>query len=724
MKLSLNWLRDYLDLTYEEIERIPEVLVQAGIEVDSVEVEPKGFSIVTIDRVEKHPNAERLNLCYLIGHSKAIVCGASNVRAGLRCILADVGSIVQGSEILARNIRGVTSAGMLCSAEELGLGSSDGLYEVKEHESLVSIFRDSNIIYTLSITANRGDLMYVYGLARELAAFGIGKLLKPNKYDLELDFLRSNTHCPINVDSDSVLSMYSVSLQNLHNNTTPEWMANRLKDIGSKMHNLIIDTTNYIAHALGQPLHAFDADIVDHISVERAVEFEFTDLKGKTHKLNNMTVMTNNGQCISLPGIIGGNLGKSSNGTRNILLEAANYTREHIYKGRKIHESHASKLFFHGIDNNLSKIALTEASAILKNIGKAIIGSAYSAKEYNPKEVEIKSDQVGLEALGFKRNGDSWIVPSWRHDVLTSEDLLEEYLRLDGYDKIPTVPFTPYRAKFYPVKNNYTLIKGSLCYAGFYEVVSSDLISKDMHESLNDPAKYMIQNYISESCYALRTSILQNLVETYAEYMRYKWRCPGIFEIGDIFGNERKQLGVAFAGENTWLKAQPTYLSMKSVVERFIPQNATGYIGKHPLLENVCEWRVGDEVIGQFGTLNQDWMEKLNIKTTMYLGSVSLLNTASPKVKETRQAVITRDVSVRLLAGQTAGEFLHKLRTELPEFKFDIFDLYPNQNLDQERALGVRFIFDQIERPLTTEELNGQLRLIADEIDKIGYKTR
>lgn len=735
MKFSIAWLKDYLEITSEEENRIPEVLLQAGVEVESVTDDIKGFEIVKISRVEKHPNADRLNICYLEGKKEPIVCGAKNVRPNLSCILANLGTTVAGFTITEREIRGIKSCGMLCSADELGIGTSEGLYEVKE-ESIEEVFHPNGRVYEVSITPNRGDLMSVYGIARELSAFGLGRLKPPNIYSPLLDFIKpKDTGDIIEIDSDEVLSMYSAKLTNIKNNTSPEWMKSRMKEVGISSKNLIVDVTNYIAHSLGQPLHAFDADYVKKILVKKIESCTFVDLKQEVHQIKNMTMMISGSEYVSLPGIIGGDYGKSSSSTTQVLLESGNYSKEHIFRGRLIKKTQASKLFFHGIDPEMTKIALSEAAGMIKEIGGCEISKTYVTKEYSETKVKIKFEDKDnyLTRLGFNQEGENWTSPSWRHDILEGADLEEEILRLEGYNSVKSINFAPFKSNQIKTCDPLEKLRFALAKDGFYEVITLDFMSESMHKVNPQDQSLIISNPISDTCYALRNSILCNLVDVYSSYMRSNLECSGIFEIGKSFGTfgERDELGIAFCDLNTWIKngnQSLNYLEMKKRFEPYINMYYRNDLdveaGVHPMLDQVCNWKLDNEIIGFFGILNQECSKKYKIRSTMYLGGINLDQIQSKTKTEfdTHHAVITKDLSIAVPVSIHTSDILKKLKNDY--FAIRIFDIYPDAFLDSERAVGIRLIFNQLKNVLTSEEINEIINRITKQIKEMGCEVR
>lgn len=755
MKFSWGWLCDYLEPRHNALNDLPRVMLQAGIEVDNIVDKDSfnGFEVVEIVDIKPHPNATNLNLCFLKGKGMPVVCGAKNVFVGMKCIMANIGAFVPGlnQTMAARMIRGIESHGMLCSPGELGLDPSDGLLEVPDRTKVEDILLPNGPIFDVSITPNRGDLLSIYGIAREMAAFGLGSLKKPNISSLTLNFEESSD--VIKVSNPTVLSMYSVRLNKIYNNTSPQWLQIRLREVGIKSHSAIVDVVNYVTHSLGQPLHAFDADNVGHIEIVGHSESSFIDLNGKEHKIDDLCCMVSNGRCIAIPGVIGGDLSKCSSATSNILLEGGNYDPDYIHNAQQIAGiTNASRRFFHGIDANMTRIAILEAAAMIEKICQCSFGRATVSKSSSPTAATYRMPVNSLNPLGIKTEfasnalkmlgfsnveGDDYAVPSWRHDIIATEDLLEEILRMFGYENIEEKPIY-IRGQEHCTSNPEALLRQIMIYQGLTEVVNKDFLSKELYTLFGQDDDLILANPMSQSQFCVRSNIFANLIQLFDSYMRYNWQCRGIFEIGDVFSRhgQDRWIGFAFSSSESddWLRRKGfSYFHAKQIVERCVryifgedakPHQAVG----NNVLDDVCKWMHNGIEVAMFGRLSQSAVKSLKCKHMPFLGQVKLAKVPGVKKQSfiSEQEVVTRDISMRLPAGLQASNVIDKLKSGIPShIKVKLFDVYPDALLKGEsRSIAVKLVWDELPATLTTEQINHAIQQAEEIVVSIGCRIR
>ena len=475
MKITFDWLKDHLSINLKE-EKLLDKLTNIGLEVESVENLSKGlnlFKIAKIIKTEKHPNADRLKICDVnIGEKefKKVVCGANNAREGLLTIYAPPGAIIPKTKtkLVIAKIRGVTSYGMLCSESELNLSDeSDGIIELLKSKYDKNIGKsyfsksNSNII-DLSITPNRSDCLGVRGIARDLAASGFGKLK-----DLKEKKNKSNSKQTIKVkiskEKKQGCNVFgSCLITNVKNTESPKWLKDKLVSIGEKPISAIVDITNYVMFDINRPLHAYDADKIEKgiiIRNSNAGE-EFTALDNKKYRLeNNMCVISDNKGILGLGGIIGGTRSSTEFNTKNILLEAAYFDPGSIRNtAKKLNiDTDAKFRFERGIDPLSIEIGLNKAASLIKEICGGEISKFDIQKIDNYKNKIIKFDPDSfdkiagfkisvkeiskiLENLGFKIKKDKknlkLTIPSWRPDISQEVNIVEELIRISGYEKI------------------------------------------------------------------------------------------------------------------------------------------------------------------------------------------------------------------------------------------------------------------------------------------------
>jgi len=478
MKITTSWLRDHLDTKLKD-NQIIDKLTEIGLEVESVNSpsnELDNFLVAKILKVEKHPDADRLKVCDVdIGRKDPIkvVCGAPNANKDLLTIYAPPGAIIPKNQmkLVVSKIRGVTSFGMLCSESELNLSEeSEGIVElpkIKYNKKVgKNYFPKSNLkVIDLSITPNRPDCLGVRGIARDLAAAGSGKfknikqgkLNQKNKQKINIKILKEkNQGCAI---------FGSCLVTGVKNSESPNWLKEKIISLGQKPISAIVDITNYVMFDLNRPLHAYDADKIDKkIIVRNSKKGElFTALDNKDYKLeNDMCVITDNSGVLGLGGIIGGTRSGTELGTKNILIEAAYFNPRSIRKTSKILniDTDAKFRFERGIDPLSIELGLKKASELIKEICGGEVSRFDIQKNENIKSNLIKFDPLLFEKttgfnidqkemikilsnLGFEiKKGKKILiikVPSWRPDIEQEIDIVEELVRIKGYDQIKIV---------------------------------------------------------------------------------------------------------------------------------------------------------------------------------------------------------------------------------------------------------------------------------------------
>ncbi len=339
MKFTLSWLKDYLDLENLNLKNISCRLTDIGLEVESIEDNAAGLEMFTVAKIieaKPHPQADSLQICSVdVGEKdfKQIVCGAKNARSGIKVIYAPIGSVIPSNNLKIKKskIRNIESFGMLCSAAELEVGvDGEGIIEVDDKfsikEKLTSIYNLSQPVIDINITPNRGDCLGVYGIARDLAGSGFGKLKEPNIKEIKSDFI-SKINVKITDEASKLCPYFSgYYIKNINNKKSPDWLREKLEAIGLNPINAIVDITNYTMYCLNQPMHAYDADrIQGDIEVRIANNNEkFTSLKEINYNLQGSELLiSDDNQILGLAGIIGGQDSMTLDNTQNIFLEAA-----------------------------------------------------------------------------------------------------------------------------------------------------------------------------------------------------------------------------------------------------------------------------------------------------------------------------------------------------------------------------------------------------------------
>ena len=577
MKITSSWLKDHLDTKFNE-NQIIDKLTDIGLEVESVENQTSdldSFLIAKILKVEKHPDADRLKVCDVdIGAKESItvVCGAPNAKEGLLTIYAPPGSVIPKSQmkLVISKIRGVTSHGMLCSESELNLSEeSDGIAELlnKKYKTKVgkSYFQKNTLkVIDISITPNRADCLGVRGVARDLAAAGAGKL---KKYDQNKIKFKGTQKIKVKINKEKnqgCTTFGSCLIKGIKNTESPQWLKDKILALGQKPISAIVDITNYIMFDLNRPLHAYDADKINkEIIVRNAKEGEmFEALDNKKYKLKkDMCVISDKSGVLGLGGIIGGTATSTELDTKNILLEAAYFSPSSIRKtARELNiNTDAKYRFERGIDPNSIKEGLELATELILKIcgGEAskfqIVGKTNKKNKIINFQVEKFEKLIGisitakeidkiLSSLGFKckksKKSLKIEVPSWRPDVSLDEDLIEELIRIKGFDNIKLIEPSKNRTQdtLNFKQKLFHLSQRSLASKGYMEIVTWSFTDSKIDKLFSKGEKEIpILNPISSDLNVLRRSIFSNLAFYLKKNQDRGYEDLSLFEIGPTF---------------------------------------------------------------------------------------------------------------------------------------------------------------------------------------------
>jgi phenylalanyl-tRNA synthetase beta chain len=575
MIITIPWLKEHLKTTAKEGEIINQ-LTNIGLEVEAVKEnsgEKNKFKIAKVLKAEKHPNADKLKVCDVtIGGSEIlkVVCGAPNAREGLITIYAPPGAVIPKTnfELKVAKIRGVESKGMLCSESELNLSEEgEGIIELKNKEKEIgkSYFKSSSQkSIDISITPNRADCLGIRGIARDLSSAGIGKLIQPIRKKIKQKTkhqIKTSITKEKNQGCDTFGSCY---IKNITNKESPEWLKNRLIALGLKPISAVVDITNYVMFDLNRPLHAYDADkITKEIIIRNAKEGEtFEALDNKKYKLKkDMCVISDKSGVLGLGGIIGGTTTSTELDTKNILLEAAYFSPSSIRKtARALNiNTDAKYRFERGIDPNSIKEGLELATELILKIcgGEAskfqITGKTNQKNKIIDFQVEKFEKLIGisitvneidkiLSSLGFKckknQKNIKVEVPSWRPDVSLDEDLIEELIRIKGFNNIKLIE--PSKKRTQDTLNFkqklFHLSQRSLASKGYMEVVTWSFTDSKIDKQFSKGEKEIsIYNPISSDLDVLRRSIFSNLSIYLKKNQDRGYEDLSLFEIGPTF---------------------------------------------------------------------------------------------------------------------------------------------------------------------------------------------
>ena len=612
MKFTIDWLKQHLDTKYND-KKILDKLTNIGLEVESFESQSSQqdeFVIAKIVNAERHPNADRLSVCDVdIGEKEIVkvVCGAPNAKKDLLTIYAPPGAIIPKNKmkLSVSKIRGVTSYGMLCSESELKLSNeSEGITELpsKKYNNQIGkkyFKNNSSKVIDLSITPNRADCLGVRGVARDLAAAGAGKL---KKYDQNKIKFKGTQKIKVKINKEKnqgCTAFGSCLIKGIKNTESPQWLKDKILALGQKPISAIVDITNYIMFDLNRPLHAYDADkINESIIVRNSKKGEsFEALDNKTYTLqDNMCVISDQSGVLGLGGIIGGTRSGTELDTKNILLESAYFNPKSIRKTSKLLniDTDAKFRFERGIDPNSIEEGLVKAAKLIQEICGGEISKLDVQKSEISKKISIRFPLDLFESvtgfkisvkeiikiltdLGFiikKKNNDlNLIAPSWRPDILQPIDIVEEIVRIKGYDQIKTE--LPEKVRKIPTLNKqqklFHFLQRSVASKGYYEAVTWSFTDSKINQLFKENKNEVeIVNPISADLNVLRSSIFSNLIIYLKNNLDRGFKDISLFEIGPIFsGNKPGQQKIVLGGLRSGKVSRYNWIEKERLVDVF-----------------------------------------------------------------------------------------------------------------------------------------------------------
>ena len=756
MKISNNWLKDYIKTDLSS-EKIGAFLTDIGLEVEGIEKYEsvkgslEGIVVGKVLTCEQHPNADKLKITTVeVGSGKIlnIVCGAPNVAAGQTVPVAVVGTKIydkKGSffEIAKAKIRGEVSEGMICAEDELGLSDDHGGIMVLDEETYkvgepfaqyFSLTNDE--VYEIGLTPNRTDAMSHYGVARDLQAFLSNNGVKSEfeKISTAIVSTEGEHGFELEVEDSALCPRYiGAIIENVKIAPSPAWLQDRLKAIGLSPINNVVDITNYILHGLGQPLHAFDADKISGKKVKVGINeagTKFTTLDGIERTLNGSEIIIKDGnnQPMCIAGVFGGSESGVSEETKTIFLESAYFNPVAIRKAAKSHglNTDASFRFERGVDPNNTRTAITQAIKLIEEIiGGKKIGSLL---EHYPNKIEdakiifrySKLDQIlgvkihrekikeilkslEIKAVNDIADGLELAVPAYRADVTREIDVIEEILRIYGYNKVDApqkISFTPVKLSF----DNQDALENSwartLQSNGFNEVMNNSLTSvKDETNAVK------LLNPLSKELTFMRKSLLEGLLENTIYNINRKNQDIKFFELGKIYHKkekyeERKQLAILISGRTyseNWLmpKSASDFYMLKAYVKVLFDK-----LNLETEEISLEDDRFGDALeiiskgntIARLGKVSPKLLKEYDIDQDCFYAEIEIETVQKLRSKENFKFVdipkfnkIRRDLALLVDKNVNYAE-LYKLAKKNPSKylkNINLFDVYEGKNLPE-----------------------------------------
>ena len=801
MKISYNWLKQFLKIDWEA-EKTGELLTDLGLEVEGIETIESikgsllGVLVGEVLTCEKHPNADKLKITTVdIGGKEPlqIVCGASNVATGQKVPVATVGTVLYDDKgvpfhIKKGKIRGEASLGMICAEDELGLGTShEGILvlddSLKPGTPVADVFKiETDNVFEIGLTPNRADAMSHFGTARDLRAGLMQQgilleLISPSVSIFQVDERTLKFDVEV-TDKDLAPRYCGVTISDLKVAPSPDWIQKKLKALGLTPVNNIVDITNYVLHELGQPLHAFDAEKVQGNKIQvktLATGTKFTTLDGVTRELHAEDLMICDGDStpLCIAGVFGGADSGVSEQTTSIFLESAYFNPVSIRKSAKRHalNTDASFRFERGIDPNFTKYALKRAALLISEIAGGKIAS--DIVDLYPKKIEdfelvlsyknvarligqelpnetIKNILASLEIkiISETEGGLGLTIPSYRVDVQREADLIEEILRVYGYNNIEfshklntSISFSDFKGV--RIENT---IANQLNAQGFHEIMSNSLTKSaytDHSESLNVANNVAMLNPLSQDLAVMRQSLLFSGLESVSYNINRKNTSLRLFEFGKTYHKyeekyqEQKHLALFVSGtrsKETWSleNRNSDFFYVKgivlSVLKRVGAANLKEKPSKNDLLSEGISLSLGKIKLADLGTVDPKVLKSFGIKQeVLYVdfdweNVLKVMSKKSFKVKALPKfPAVKRDLSLLLDRKVTFGELYNlAFQSERKLLKeVALFDVYEGDKLPEDKkSYAVSFLIQDEEKTLNDKQIDKIMQKLQTTFEK------
>ena len=787
MKLSTNFVKDYIDIDVD-VKTLAEDMTRVGNEYDSAEnlINATNLVVGEVIECEMHPDSDHLHVCKVnVGNEVLqIVCGAPNVRKGLKVIVALDGAVLPGDFKIKKAMkRGVESNGMLCSLLELGIepkflneAEKAGIHELpadsKPGDNPIKALQMDDSVIDFELTTNRGDLLSILGMAYELGAIY-------NKPVKEVDLSHNETgedlnkSFKLNINTENCSVFLAKKVENVVIKESPKFIQNRLIASGIRPINNVVDISNYVMLELGQPLHFYDADKLNNeIEVRMAQEGEkLTTLDNIQRTLTSNDIVISNGkEAIGLAGVMGGLDTEVTENTKNVIIEAAIFDSVKVrVTSNKILRSEASNRFEKGLDPNRTYMAAERAAKLLAEYaeGTVVIGTVkYDTTNVKPKTIEITFENI-TDVLGMKIPNEDILevfrklgftyevkdkkvyvtVPTRRLDISIKEDLIEEVGRIYGLDniqgKLPSVPM-----KQGSLDKTDREIRNKMISLGLNETLSYVLVREDEADSFttDEFEKVKLLDPITEERSTLRYSVLASLLKIYEYNKARNVKDVSIFEIGKGFYKkenygEDKKLAVLMSGkyylgiEN---KKDVDFYVIKGVAEEVL--DYLGYSGRYSfVLPNkmpkemhpgqTAAISVNNDIVGMVGKLHPS-VEKDDVYVLeINLDKLLSKRTGKMKFKEiSKYPEISKDLAIVVDRNISADEIAKLIKKAAGALltKIEIFDVYQGINIPKnKRSIAYSLSFGTMDRTLTDEEINNIMSKVIETLqNKIDAELR
>ncbi|WP_322514690.1 phenylalanine--tRNA ligase subunit beta [Rhodopseudomonas palustris] len=794
MKLTLSWLKDHLD-TDEPLDALADKLTMIGLEVEGIEDKAKAlapFTIALVLTAEKHPNADKLQVCSVdtgAGAPVQVVCGAPNARAGLVTVFAPPGTYIPAKNITLGigNIRGVESRGMLCSAAELELSEDhDGIIELPADAPVGQGFAEwaglGDPVLDINLTPNRQDCAGISGIARDLAAAGMGKFKNPSIKPIKGEF-----PCPVKVSVEDAKLCPGFALRlvrGVKNGPSPDWLQQRLTAIGLRPINALVDITNFLTFDRSRPLHVFDAAKVEgDLVVRRANDGEtLLALDGRSYTLDsNVCVIADAHGVESLAGIMGGEASGCSDDTTDVLIESALWNEINIAQsGRRLGiNTDARYRFERGVDPAFMMPGLDLATHLVMQFcggtpsEAVVVGNAFGedriidfplseVKRLAGIEVPFTEVRRILTHLGFMVAGSGAVVkvavPSWRSDVHGKADIVEEIVRIVGVDKVPMTPFergdAPRKPVLTQIQTRTRRAKRALAARGLTEAVTWSFISKPSAEAFGGgQPELALANPIASDLSDMRPSLLPGLIAAAQANADRGTPDLALFEVGQIFKGDRPQdqfiaasgvrRGVASSqglGRHWSGSAPATALDAKADAFAVLAAAGAPMAGLQIATNKLPAWlhpgrsgaiQIGPQnVLGYFGELHPRVLEQLHADGPLVAFEVILDRIPDAKQRPTRAKPalelsafqpVSRDFAFIVDRKVAAADLVRAAQGIDKKLitSVGVFDVYEGKGIDPDKkSIAIAVTLQPRDKTMTDQEIDAVGEKIVAEVTK------
>jgi len=800
MKITLKWLKEHLE-TEATLDEVTDRLTMLGLEVESVEDRAKGLESFVVGKVtdaKQHPNADKLRICTVDNGTdvQEVVCGAPNARTGLTGVFAASGAYIPGTGITLKKaeIRGVESNGMLLSEREMGISDEhDGIIELADGtpigSSAIEALGLDDPIIDIAITPNRGDCLGVRGIARDMAASGIG-VLKPLPVEPVLGTFESPIRVHMDLDAekaDACTKFVGRYVRGVKNAESPKWLKDKLLAVGLRPISALVDITNLMTIEHCRPLHVFDADKVKgdiHVRMARPGE-TLEALNDKAYEMDaEMTVIADDKDAEALGGVMGGLATGCTEDTVNVFVESALFDPVRTATtGRKLNlQSDARFRFERGIDSGFLETGMEIATRLILDIcgGEAselvVAGSGPAeqqkvsfrparVKELAGVDVEPEEMMRILDVLGFavedKGAELDVTVPTWRNDIVGEACLVEEVVRVYGYDKVPMVSMErdgvlPHPA-LSPEKRKRSDVRRSLAARGLVEAVTLSFLSTENAALFGEtPAELVLVNPISSDLGVMRPSILPNLIFAAGRNADRGIDSAALFEIGPQFSSDRAEgqdmvacgLRSGKTGERHWAEQPRPVDAFDAKADALAALSVAGApVDKVQVTADAPAWyhpgrsgviRLGPKtVLATFGEIHPGVLAKMDVKGPIsgfevFLGHIpqarSKKSAAKPHLTLSPLHPVSRDFAFVVEESVAADAMIRAVRKVEKDLIADvsIFDVFIGGNLGEgQKSVALTATLQPVEKTLTDAEIEAiSERIVKSVEDATGGKLR